>query len=216
MSQTIWIVRHGNREDFLDPNWHKNAERPHDPSLSPDGEKQAHEVGLSLQDQPVNRIFASPFLRTMQTASAIAEVLDLPVHLEPGLGETLPGLTEPPSLLGVTERRERFQRLTSAHEPVHQRTYPESEEESFLRTAETIQALADRYPGENLLFVSHASPIAGAVRGLAGLSHKVRVPLCGIFTLVREDGSSDWTLTDQADISHLSDPETSLRHAHIG
>ena len=77
MSQRIWIIRHGNREDFQNPGWAKTAQRPFDPALSPDGETQAKEVGRRLQDEPIHCVFASPFLRTIQTASHIAEALDL-------------------------------------------------------------------------------------------------------------------------------------------
>ena len=111
MSQRIWIVRHGNREDFQNPGWSRTAQRPFDPALSTDGETQAREVGLSLQSEQVHRVFASPFLRTIQTASHIADALNLPVCLEPGIGEILPNVESTPALLPEVERKQRFPRI---------------------------------------------------------------------------------------------------------
>ncbi|PSQ85633.1 MAG: histidine phosphatase family protein [Bacteroidetes bacterium QH_2_63_10] len=43
--QTIWLARHANRQDFVDPDWAKTADRPHDPALSTDGMGQARKLG---------------------------------------------------------------------------------------------------------------------------------------------------------------------------
>ena len=89
MNQTIWIARHGNRLDFVNPEWFNTAERPYDPPLSPDGIVQAQELGQRLVGERIRHIFASPFLRTVQTADRVAQILDLPIKIESGLGEWL-------------------------------------------------------------------------------------------------------------------------------
>lgn len=215
MEQTIWIVRHGNREDFQNSEWAKTARRPHDPALSLDGEQQACELGVSLRGQPVHRIFASPYLRTLQTAHHIADALDLPIHPEPGIGECLPSVTETPEIISEDERSRRFGRI-AAHDACYQPIFPEPEDVAHRRAAETVQQLADQFPHENLLLVTHASPIVGIVRHLTGMQDKIRVPLCGLFTLKRQDMGNDWELVGVADVSHLSNQEVSLRHAHVG
>lgn len=60
---SIWICRHGNRIDFVDPSW-----KGSDPYLSPDGIIQAKETGKRLKDENIQHIFASPFFRTVETA----------------------------------------------------------------------------------------------------------------------------------------------------
>jgi len=214
MTQTLWIVRHGNREDFGNPGWAAKADRPFDPALSADGERQAQEAGLSLRGQPIHRIFASPFLRTIQTAHHIAEAVELPVALEPGIGEILPALQEMPVRLAEEEQRLRFARIDSYYSPVGQLRYPEAETEGFRRSGQTVQNLADAHPDQNLLFVTHAAPVIGIIRHLTGIQEKISVPLCAIFTLQRN--GQGWHLTNQADVSHLSDSATSLRYAHTG
>lgn len=210
-SQTIWIVRHGTREDFFDPAWASKAPRPHDPGLTDHGLRQAQEVGLRMIGQPVDGIYASPFLRTIQTASQIAEALKLPVRLEAGLGESLPHLSGPPQIVDPHRERERFPRLDLSYRSIHTPTFPEPDAQAMQRTGETIQRIADQQPDANLLFVSHASPIAGAVRYLLKSRDRVQVPLCAVFTLTRN--GQGWSLQEAADISHLSDPQTSLRYA---
>lgn len=215
MKQTIWIVRHGNREDFGNPDWVKNAVRPYDPALSADGERQAQEAGASLKGQPLHRIFASPFLRTIQTAHHIANAVDLPVALEPGIGEILPTLSQVPDYISTQEGTQRFARLDTTYTPVGSLVYPESELEGYRRSAQTVQQLADSHPNHNLLFVTHAAPVIGIVRHLAGIQEKISVPLCSIFTLQRN--GHGWQLVGgQGDVSHLSDSATSLRYAHSG
>ncbi|NEO28838.1 MAG: histidine phosphatase family protein, partial [Kamptonema sp. SIO4C4] len=49
MTQTIWIARHGNRFDFVYPEWFNTAPRRYDPPLSEDGVIQAQELGQRLQ-----------------------------------------------------------------------------------------------------------------------------------------------------------------------
>ena len=73
----IWICRHGNRIDFVDPSWQGT-----DPYLADDGIVQAKETGIRLREEGIQHIFASPFLRTIETAHHIAEAVDLSVKIE--------------------------------------------------------------------------------------------------------------------------------------
>ena len=214
MSQRIWIVRHGNREDFQNPGWSRTAQRPFDPALSADGETQAREVGLSLQSEQVHRVFASPFLRTIQTASHIADALNLPVCLEPGIGEILPNVESTPALLPEVERKQRFPRIDEDYTALKELSYPESSEEGHERAAAAAQALTDRFPEKNLLMVTHGAPVVGIVRGLTGLKDRISVPLCCIFTLQRNDAG--WEVVQLSETSHLSNQASSKRYAHSG
>lgn len=214
MTQLIWVVRHGNREDFHNREWSKTAARPYDPGLSPDGADQAREAGKSLINKRVDRIYASPYLRTIQTASHIADVLGLSIRLEPGIGECLPNMQELPEILSEEERLQQFARIDPSHLPYYQPIFPEPEDVAHQRAARTVRRLADQHPNENFVVVTHASPVVGIVRHLSGTQEKIRVPLCAIFTLARSgDG---WDLLGSADISHLSNQDVAQRYAHVG
>ena len=86
---SIFAVRHGERADHADGNWHETAERPHDPPLTPLGLEQAASTGLALSTERVDAVYSSPFTRCMQTASAIAKHHGLRLRVEPGIGEML-------------------------------------------------------------------------------------------------------------------------------
>lgn len=79
-AKCLFIIRHGERLDKVNPLWSKNALRPHDTPLSKTGFKQAQRLGKWLYGKlPINHpiaIFSSPFIRCVQTADAIADQLE--------------------------------------------------------------------------------------------------------------------------------------------
>jgi len=48
--QTIWIARHGNRIDFVNPEWFNTAERRYT-TLSDDGVGASHQLGQRLKEK---------------------------------------------------------------------------------------------------------------------------------------------------------------------
>jgi len=49
MPQPVSIARHGNRIDFVNPDWFLTAERRYDPHLSEDGHVQAKQLANRLK-----------------------------------------------------------------------------------------------------------------------------------------------------------------------
>lgn len=92
--QHLWIVRHAERQDIIDPTWYETAKRPYDTPLSclfetslsqmcvcfltslllsGDGLKQASATGEFIASQACpTLIISSPYLRCIQTAGRIA------------------------------------------------------------------------------------------------------------------------------------------------
>ena len=196
--QVIWVCRHGNRIDFVDPSWKGN-----DPHLSPDGVLQAKETGLRLRNEGIQHIFASPFLRTAETAHYIAEALDLSVEIEHGACEWLnpAWFSEPPTYVSPDALRSRFPRIDSCHRSVVTPEYPESSEESLARAGETACTLADTHRG-NILIIGHGHSVCGMIWGLLGNQCSVSPGLCSLAKIIRQDGSVRLELN--CDSSHLS------------
>lgn len=211
MTQTIWVARHGTREDFLDPTWHLRAKRPFDPALSRSGHQQAQELAHHLQDQPIDLIFASPYYRTLQTASYSASKLGLPLRPEWGIAEHLQNVQALPDIITPEEASAEFPFLDWVHESVAHPTYPESTAAACERAATAVYTLANQHPKQNLLFVSHATIVVGIVRQLTNIQRRINVPVCSLFELRRQENG--WKLVREADIAHLSDKPLSLRHA---
>ncbi len=210
MTQTVWIARHGNRLDFVNPEWFNTAERPYDPPLSEDGVVQAKELGKRLQLEKIAHIFASPFLRTVQTANEVAYFLDLPIKLEVGLSEWLnphwmPGMPDrvPPEILA-----QKYPRIDLRYESRVIPEYPEREEDVMARTAETVRQLVSEFSGD-ILLVGHGASVLGTTRGLVAGNPDVNASLCCLVKVVKE--AEEWNLELNGDTSHLSQSESKIR-----
>jgi broad specificity phosphatase PhoE len=210
-SRTIWLVRHGARADYVNGEWTRWEENPHDPPLSPLGQSQAIELAKFLERQEIHHIFVSPYLRTLQTVWPTARAKNLAIKVENGLGECLWNISEFPPLLSPEAR----ERLFPLIDPVYTSWLPawpspETEEDSHQRGAAVAQALASRHAG-NLLLLGHGVTVLGGVRGLVG-DHQ---PLRTAFTAVScvERNGLGWALSRNGDTSHLS--PAAMQNQHV-
>ncbi|KAF0354909.1 phosphoglycerate mutase [Gigaspora margarita] len=87
MSLTLFIIRHGERVDSVDPNFRFTSPTPYDAPLTSKGKRQAKRTGAYIHDiqletvvKDIDRqrkveyvIYTSPLLRTVETAIGIAE-----------------------------------------------------------------------------------------------------------------------------------------------
>jgi broad specificity phosphatase PhoE len=213
MSQIIWIARHANRLDFVNPDWFLTAERRYDPPLSEDGFLQAKQLANRLQDEKIHHIFASPFLRTVQTANAVAEVLDLPIKLETGLSEWLnpEWMDEEPERHPISELVQIYPRIDISYTPLIPAKYPETHTQVRARSGQTARCLVTDYSPENILLVAHGASVNGSVLGLAGTNiyQAEKVRLCSLFKLVRKH--PEWWIELKGDTSHLTEIEEMVR-----
>lgn len=204
MASTVWIARHGNRQDFVDPNWPKTADRPYDPGLSPDGIEQARRLGERMQHEHLGAIFSSPFLRTVQTANEIAEIMDMPIFVEPGISEWHNDEWFPhaPTTLSSAELVKQFPRVDLSYTSNMRPEYPESENDAMRRSAEAAHAIANRFP-EPVLLVGHGVSVAGAA---AGLDRDAVIRECGLCCLFKISLRDEvWKMELCADVSHLDE-----------
>ena len=123
------LVRHGQTVFNL----HYGATRTdpgiEDPGLTELGRGQAHEAAERLVDCDVRQLVVSPYRRTLETAAIIAEVLRLPVRIEPLVRERF-GFT-----CDVGTGRSRLAALWPHHDFAHldERWWHDGEEpEAFL------------------------------------------------------------------------------------
>lgn len=203
MAHTVWIARHGNRQDFVDPDWPKTAERPYDPGLSPDGVIQARQLADRLQQEDISALFTSPFLRTVETTNQIAEVLELPIYLEPGLSEWFNPKWFPaaPETMPSDLLVDRFPRIDLTYSSRIRPSYPETENEAMRRSAEAAHAIVKQF-SEPVLLIGHGVSVAGATAGLDSEAVIRECGLCCLFKVVRNSGGK-WNMELCADVSHL-------------
>ncbi|WP_009634578.1 histidine phosphatase family protein [Synechocystis sp. PCC 7509] len=210
MTQTIWIARHANRQDFVNPDWFLTAERRYDPPLSDDGIIQASQLAQRLRKENITAIFSSPFLRTIQTANQVAEVLDLPIKLECGLSEWLnpQWMSETPEKMPIKDLVALFPRIDINYNSRVIAQYPEVGETAFLRAGEAARKIVEEF-SEDILLVGHGASVVGATKGLVGEVIEIKAALCCLIKIVRQ--APHWVLELNGDTSHLAQVEEIIR-----
>lgn len=210
MAQTVWIARHGNRLDFVSPEWFNTAERRYDPPLSKDGVIQARELAERLKSENIAHIFASPFLRTIQTAHEVAKVLNLPIKLETGLSEWLnpDWMDEAPETHPQEWLAGKYPLINWNYRSYVKPQYPETEIQLYQRTAKIIKTLVREFSAD-ILIVGHGGSVLGTTRGLVTGNPTFKVPLCSLTKIANIDRI--WHLELTTDTSHLSHTEKQVK-----
>ena len=204
MAETVWVVRHGQRQDSVDPNWADHADRLHDPPLTELGRWAAWRVGRQFVESGVglDAVYASPFLRAVETAEEICRETGDVVSLEPGLGEhrNADWFDAEPETVPYEQLAEWFEPVVLGHEPYVVPEFPESHEEAMDRAGSAARRIADGTDG-TVLLVGHGLTVGGVVHGLVGSADGVDAPLCGLTRLERD--SEGWRLDFSGDTGHL-------------
>lgn len=180
--RVIWIMRHGIRQDNIDPNWKKAAKKPDDPPLAQEGRLQAIDTGKFLSNQDLQLIYSSPFLRCIQTAGLIANIIKVPIRVEYGLCEALfaKWFSKMPDLSSITESKKEIKWIDETYKSVVIPSFPENEEkDTWERCARTMQNILTDTTG-NILLVGHGASVAGMVKALTGIHENGNYNLCGL------------------------------------
>ncbi len=83
----VLLVRHGASEAAVEGQQFELLEGQADPSLSPEGERQAQRVARFLAGERLTALFITPLCRTAQTAAPVAEATGLTPVVVPELRE---------------------------------------------------------------------------------------------------------------------------------
>mgnify|MGYP005837783971 CR=1 FL=1 len=202
MNQTIWIARHGSRLDFIDLNWFNQAQRPYDPPLALEGEIQAQQLARTLKSATIVHIFASPFLRTVQTAHIVADILDLPLKLEAGLSEWLnpDWMSSQPETLPLEILAQSYSRIDTSYKSVVIPQYPETEIQLNQRVSMTTKYLIENF-SEDILIIGHAASVAGSAKTLVPETPEIKTSFCCLIQIQRT--SQGWKMLLNGDTSHI-------------
>lgn len=151
----LYILRHGETE------WNRANNRfcgRSDIPLSEEGERQAESAAAWLAGRKIGQVYASPLLRAVQTAEAIARPHGLHVRREPGIAEidygVWEGLTQP-----EIERRypEEWSEWFLHPEQARAGGTGENAKQVSLRYRASIAELCRRHPEENVAVISHSA-----------------------------------------------------------
>ncbi|KAF8507176.1 histidine phosphatase superfamily [Russula emetica] len=205
--ETIYIVRHGFRVNWITTEWKSVTGLPRDPQLAAFGEVQANEVAdyfLSLpEDARPTAIFSSPYYRCLQTSKPTATALGIPIYAEHGLSEwyypVKPGTGLQPRPSSASTLKAYIPEIDDSWSSVW---YPS-------RKGEDMVALHDRLAGflsvlipevqrrfagvhKRILLVSHAATVAALARELVGDRNlSFQVACCSLTVLDRKDAVAE-------------------------
>jgi probable phosphoglycerate mutase len=161
----IIAVRHGETA------WNVDAriQGQRDIGLNDTGRWQAKRVGEALATEEISAVYSSDLGRAQETAQSIAEVTGIPVVPEEGLRERSFGMFE-----GKTF--DEIHQTWPDHAHNWRKRIPEWEPpeggESLLqlreRVTRTLQSLASRHPGEQIVVVAHGGVLDTLYRVATG------------------------------------------------
>jgi len=194
----IYIIRHGFRLDHEDKSWKATAERPFDAPLAEKGHLQAKKTAVALKNAGIEAIYSSPLKRAIQTATHVADYLDLPINLESGIVEWLnpkwydyTTWRQP-----VAERLEEFPRINPDYKSLVEPQYPEHHEAiPWSRGAYTARYLAHAHEGP-ILLVSHGVVVVTLAEALTGTRKGVSDKTCSISHY--KGSGYDWNLVSSS------------------
>jgi broad specificity phosphatase PhoE len=165
MTTRILLARHGATVLTAEDRFAGSTDVP----LGDEGRTQVRQLAARLATEPITAVYASPMVRTLETARVIADPHRLAVRLSPGLREIDHGHWE-----GLT-RHEAVARYPAEYaaweaRPLHAAPVGgESGLEVLTRARAALDAIVASHLGEHVLVVSHKATIRLLVADLLGL-----------------------------------------------
>jgi probable phosphoglycerate mutase len=201
----IVLIRHGQTA------WNAGAGEERfrgrtDLPLDPKGQAQARAVANRLKSEPIVALYASPLLRTCQTATPLASNLSLPVEPHDGLIDIdyghFQGLTHAEVAASNPEQHARW-RVTPS-----QVRFPggESLVDVRARLLTLLEEVATRHQGESIALFGHQIVNKVATCTLLGLNldqiWRIQQDTCGLD--VFQQVGRGWRILCLNDVCHLS------------
>lgn len=171
---TYYICRHGEAENNTKAIISSRADNPH--HLSEIGKKQASEASKWLSNKKIDLIFTSPFVRTKETAEIISKKLNLDaskIITDNRLTELNAGVWNGKNFndfMYAFAQKDRF-----AQTPEGGENYTDIKK----RVGDFIYDMEKSYKGQNILIVSHDTPLFLLETVVQGLDEKQSIALRG-------------------------------------
>ena len=212
MPPEVCLIRHGIRQDFVDPSWKLSAREPNDTPLAEAGLRQAKDIAAALAGSGIRALYCSPFLRALQTAAPLSARIEAPILIEPGFGEWLnpEWFPAPPALLGTEAIARICPRVDFSYKPAHQTTGLEADEtiEVRARVKTALEAIFRQRPGESFAVFTHGSPLGQTAAAILGNLDGVDMRMGSITRIAC--GESGFRLISSGS-GHLAEEDTHFR-----
>jgi 2,3-bisphosphoglycerate-dependent phosphoglycerate mutase len=140
-----------------------------DTDLSERGRRQARRTAQALVGEGIERIVASDLVRAFDTASAIADAIDLPIETDTGLRERSFGIFQGHTYAEIDARWPAEAARWRRHEPAFAPEGGESLIEFSARAVAAVTRIAAAARGRTTLVVSHGGVLDCLYRAASGL-----------------------------------------------
>ncbi|CEM16710.1 unnamed protein product [Vitrella brassicaformis CCMP3155] len=169
----LFLCRHGERIDHVEPTWDKTAAVPEDILLTARGHRQAYEMGMALRGKGISVIYSSPYIRCVCTAHSAATALGgtARVCIEPGLaqrsaaercgGDPMPKMLAPSQLIKTLPLIDPQQKAKTGVP-----AFPETDEAFYERCQKVMRAILAAHPDDTVLLVAHNCNVCNLTRCL--------------------------------------------------
>ena len=141
---TVYFIRHAQSDVSVQ----EDAIRP----LTPEGLKDTEQITACLKDKGIRRILSSPYLRTMQTVTHLADALGLPIETDADFREREAGGWHGENFLAfIRAQWEDFDYHIQDGECL--RSVQQ-------RNVAALQRALERYPGQTLAIATHGTALS--------------------------------------------------------
>ena len=162
----IYILRHEERTkdaSFFGP-------------LTKQGHKNANNLVNTLKKLNINKIYCSPYIRTLQTIHPYSKKYNIPINIDYGLVEILHESIIPPKSYDVElpDYMAEYFNVNNSYYPLMKATdleYPENDDKLLKRTKKIFKHIinTNRYNNDNILVVTHQ----GLCKNIINLKNKI-------------------------------------------
>jgi len=190
----LCLIRHGQTDWNLEGRYQGQSDVP----LNEKGLEQAKSLIEKLDGQTFAAIYSSDLERARQTAEPVAKTLGMTVNIEPRLREINQGQWEGVLVENIKARyAEVWSKRTE--DPANVRPPGgETVREVATRVYAALDDIAQKYPGENVLVVSHGLSIATAI------CRAKDIPVGQAYTVIPDNVQPLW-MNWQSDGRYASD-----------
>ncbi|KAL3109967.1 hypothetical protein niasHT_017340 [Heterodera trifolii] len=206
--QTLWVVRHAERLDNIS-DWGNNLSKldKQDSPLSDRGIEQAKQLGERFKTEKIDKVFASPFNRTVHTASLLIDgnpnYYNTYINVEPGFGEFYKPCFLKLGFKKTAELKKEFPLIDTNYSPVHdkkslqkveskQTKGQEKEEDCINVVKKTLSdILQANQNAKNIVVVSHCGTVATIHELLTGEEASCGQATVSKFVQYANDGATD-------------------------
>lgn len=201
----LWLVRHSettaNEEGIIQGHY--------DAPLSEKGREQARLLARRIALIPPDVIFSSDLSRASETAHAICEASNLPVHIDPRLREVDMGVWANLPIEEVARRYPTEWARSKAGDPNFRRGGGETAIEVQKRMVEAIDGFREKYCGQVIIIVSHGIAIRAYLAHCLGFSlanayQRILLSSAGISCIRLPENGKPGKLVMLNDVCHLS------------